>query len=271
MKKILPFVLIALILSSCSSAVKNKKLSELVGKYGDVSFALTDEATTYNFTTDICSDTKESGLYAESELIVSGTVTDVNELEVKLKIPMKEKIPAEESETGEEELKEVEVDVTAYIQILTFICDEVFLDKNEKAKSGDEIRILTKVSSRMWDQEAIPLFKGDECIFLLKSSDSDNDIMKIYDRGFASYLLFDSKNCVFKKTDKGYLTSIYQEFATRDAVKVNATEAEFDKLSEKEKKCYADAESYIKAMEDMYYVEDAKSAVLNNIKYYYSK
>ena len=121
----------------------------------------------------------------------------------------------------------------------------------------------------MWDEEATPLFEGDECILLLKTSYDANDVMKIYQRGFAKYLLFDARNGVFKKTDKGYVTSSAQEFATKDAEAVSGDG--YDSLPENVKKCYKSAESYKKAMSGMYYVTDAKQKVLNNIKYYFEQ
>lgn len=259
---------ISILLTACSSKSTLKPLNELFGTYNDVTFESAQLANTYNFTTDVFTDNGESGLYAETQTIIEGKITALDEVAVKVTLPMEEIIPAEESETGEKEKKTVYVPVTAYIQLLTVKCTEVLYDREGELENGAEIRILNKVSSRMWDEQAIPLFEGDECILLLKSSYDANDIMKIYDRGFAKYLLFDARNGVLKKTDKGYLASSAQEFATRDESEVDT---DYSALSAEVKKCYKDAESYADAMEGMFFVKDAKDKILNNIRYYYEK
>lgn len=268
LKSLILILTICMLLTACSSKGTLKPINELLGTYNDVTFESAQLASTYNFTTDVFTDNGESGLYAETQTIVEGKVSEVDEVAVKVTLPVEEIIPAEESETGEEEKKTVYVPVTAYIQLLTVKCTEVLYDKEGELEDGAEIRILNKVSSRMWDEQAIPLFEGDECILLLKSSYDSNDIMKIYDRGFAKYLLFDARNGVFKKTDKGYLASSVQDFATRDETKVDA---DYNSLPAEVKKCYKNAESYAKAMEGMFFVKDAKDKVLNNIRYYYEK
>ncbi len=270
-KFILLTVTASIILSACSSSGNLKPLSALVGTYNDVSFEMAEIAESYNFTSGVYTDNGESGLYAESTAIVEGKIVAVDELSVKVTLPMEEIIPAEESESGEEERKTVYVPVTAYIQLLTLKCSEVLHDAESALTAGEEIRILNKVSSRMWDEQATPLFEGDECILLLKSSYDVNDIMQINGRGFAKYLLFDSRNGVFKKTDKGYLTGAAQEFATKDEAAVKATAEDYATLDDKVKKCYKNADGYIAAMQGMYYVSDAKSKVQNNVKYYYEK
>lgn len=261
----------SLLLTACSQNSVPKPVSELVGTYGDVTFETAEIEKVYNFTSGVYTDNGESGLYAEAALIVSGKIVSVDEVSVEVTLPMEETIPAEESESGKEEKRTVYVPVTAYIQLLTLKCDDVLHNINGEVKKGDEIRILNKVSSRMWDEQATPLFEGDECILLLKSSYDANDVMKIHDRGFAKYLLFDARNGVFKKTDKGYLTSSAQEFAVGGEEAVNASEEDWVELSENIKRCYKNAESYVTAMQGMYYVKDAKSKVENNIKYYYEK
>ena len=260
---------LCLALTSCSSQGALKPIDELLGKHGEVTFEAATIAENYNFTSGVYTDNGESGLYAEATSVVEGQITAVDEVAVKLTLPMEEKIPAEESESGEEETRTVYVPITAYIQLLTLKCTDVLRDVDGKLHSGDEIRILNKVSSHMWDEEAIPLFEGDECILLLKSSYDANDIMKIHQRDFAKYLLFDARNGVFKKTDKGYITGSAQEFATKDAKAVSGDD--YASLPEDVKKCYKNAESYKKAMNGMFYVEGAKDKVLNNIKYYFEK
>ena len=260
-----------LVLTACSSKSALKPIGALLGEYNDVTFEAAELANSYNFTSGVYTDNGESGLYAEAKTIVEGKIVSVDEVAVKLSLPMEEIIPAEESESGEEERHTVYVPVTAYIQLLTMKCTDVMTDAAGELEDGAEIRILNKVSSRMWDEQATPLFEGDECILLLKSYYDANDVMKIYDRDFAKYLLFDARNGVFKKTDKGYLTSSAQEFATRDEKAVGVTSDDYDALAPEVKKCYKNAQSYITAMEGMYYVKAAKDKVLNNIKYYYEK
>lgn len=270
-KFLISMLAVSLTLCSCSQKGSLKPIDELLGTHGEVTFEAAELAKDYNFTSDVFTDNGESGLYAEASAIVEGKISSVDEVAVKLSLPMEEVIPAEESETGEEERRTVYVPVTAYIQLLTLDVGDVMKDKDGKLTSGEQIRILSRVSSRMWDEQATPLFEGDECILLLKSSYDANDVMKIYDRGFARYLLFDQRGGVFKKTDKGYLTSSAQEFATRDEESVNATKADYDTLPDEIKKCYKSADGYVAAMVGMYYVEDAKSKVQNNVKYYYEQ
>lgn len=271
MKKRIICVLLAVFCVLCSSSCSNSKLKaldELMGEHGGVSYKLANDAEKYNFTSDIFTETTESGVHANVKAIVGGKVVSADEIEVSMQMPMTETIPAEESESGEIEERTVYYPVTAYIRLLTFKPSKVYYDADKGIKANNDIRILMRVSSRMWDSEAIPLFEGDECVLYLESSEAENDIMKIQKLGFADYILYDSRNGVIKKTKDGYIFSDVQEFLSRSGEKISASESDYEKLSENEKKCYKDASDYVRVMKKMYFAKSVEDGIKNNVEFY---
>lgn len=274
--KILCISILALLcLCSCNDKKASaKELSGLLKNYGNVEFSMSEESDLYNFDNDIFTVMDENSLHATSQAIVKGKVTGVDELKVNIQYPMERIIPAEESATGSEEVITEYIPVEAYIRLLTFKPSEVFYDATGKV-GEDEFRIMTRISSKMWDDRAIPLSEGDEAILYLSSAEAENDIMKIYDRGFASFVLYDSSSCVIKKTDKGWLFGKSHKFMSEAAKEYTEvfglTSDNAADLYSKDKlaKCYKDAASYYSSLSSLFVIDNPDGAVKNNVRYYY--
>ncbi len=260
-------VLAIVMLTSC--AEKLPSLKSVEGSYGDVTFSICDKAEKYNYTSDVFTEEKESGIYAKSELIAKCKIVSVDEMRVDVNMPMEQIIPAEESDTGEEEKITVYYPVTAYIELLTVKPEKIYHDSKESAEKGKKFRVMTRVSSRMWDKSAIPLFEGDECILFLQSSEAEDDIMKIKSRKIADYILYDSRNGVIKKTKDGYIFDKSQEFLSKGSKEFTA--GSFDELSAEEKKCFENAEGYAEFAKGLFIAKEVDAAIEDNVRYYYDK
>ena len=138
-----------------------KSIDDICGSYGDVKFEKAEILEDYQFENDIFTQMKEAALHASTDAIIGGKITAVDEIAATVQYPVKKIIPAEESTTGFEQVITEYYPVTAYLRLITLQPTNVFYDSTEKVKS-DPVRILTRSSSRKWDDLAIPLEEGDD-------------------------------------------------------------------------------------------------------------
>lgn len=257
-------------LFSCNKKSDIKDISELMGDYGDVEFSKSDILSDYVFANDVYCETTESGLHANTDAVVYGKAGKSFEVKVIATMPTTKIIPAEESESGEEEKITEYKDITAYVRFMMFTPSEVLYDSTGSIKENVAMRLLLRVSSHMWDEKCIPLSEGDEAFLYLQSTASDTDIMKIKDRGFADFVLYDGYNGVIKKVNDGYIFSEAHTFL-RDISENYDSYKKYEDIPAEMKRCYASAGSYEANMKSLYYAENVIPSVKDNIKYYLEK